>query len=95
MCATCTAVYKTDCYYDEASESRRTKAAPAIKRENPSTAESNDNSAEFLVKTIHDLPESEVTELIHQIRREPRLDIARLADTWRQTVTLPFRQAGF
>jgi hypothetical protein len=87
MCATCTAVYKTECFYDEASESRRGKT-PAIKREAPGTSESSDN-AEFLIKSIRGLPESDVHELIQHIRRDQRLDIAALADTWRRTTTLP------
>lgn len=86
MCATCTAVYKTECYYDEASEGRRGKTT-AVKREHPG-AEANDN-AEFLVKSIRHLPESELYELIQHIRKDPRLDINGLADTWRRTVTLP------
>jgi hypothetical protein len=59
----------------------------AVKREHPSASEDSDD-ADFLVKTIRSLPESEAHELIQQIRREPRLDVSALAETWRKTVTL-------
>ncbi|PVH93878.1 hypothetical protein DM02DRAFT_618998 [Periconia macrospinosa] len=92
VCATCTAVYKTPCFYDAESENRRSKAT-AAKRDNSvvsthSQSSLNDN-AEFLVSSIRTLPENEVYELIQQIRKDARLDIAALADTWRKTVTVP------
>ncbi|KAF2108137.1 fungal-specific transcription factor domain-containing protein [Lophiotrema nucula] len=89
VCATCTAVYKTDCHYDEASEGRRTKPTTAQKRDISSATESNGN-AEFLVSSIRSLPETELYELVQTIRRrDQRLDIDALADTWKKTVTLP------
>jgi hypothetical protein len=42
------------------------------------------------VKSIRNLPESEVNELIQHIRKDARLDIPGLAETWRKSVTLPF-----
>lgn len=91
MCATCTAVYKSDCYYDPESEGRRAKTTAAgTKRDSSAVASraSNDN-AEFLISSIRSLPETEVYDLIQHIRRDARLDIAALAESWRKTVTLP------
>jgi hypothetical protein len=97
FCATCTAVYKTECHYDAESESRRTKSGPAppsnagIKRDaslvNPSSTESASN-AEFIINSLRQLPEDHVYELIQHIRKDPNLDISTLADTWRKNVTL-------
>lgn len=93
-CATCTAVYKTPCHYDAESESRRTKAGTKRDASSSQTASSssalpvNDN-ADFLITSIRNLPEAEVNELIQHIRKDARLDLAALADTWRKTVTLP------
>ncbi|KAF1960318.1 hypothetical protein CC80DRAFT_404446 [Byssothecium circinans] len=109
VCATCTAVYKTPCFYDAESESRRSKTAAGTKRDSsvvsqtssttaqlnhnqnnppPPPAPPNDN-AEFLISSIRSLPEHEVYELIQQIRKDTRLDIAALAESWRKTVTFP------
>jgi hypothetical protein len=90
-CATCTAVYNTECHYDTASEGRRSSnKITAVKREHPATPpEANDN-AEFLIKSMRSLPEADVTELVQHIRHDPRLDIAGLADSWRKNVQLPF-----
>jgi hypothetical protein len=108
-------VYKTECHYDEASESRRGKAAvvnvttnsssssstavqAGVKRDTPSSASqggdggegSTSEHAEFLIKAMRSLPESEVADLIQHIRRDSRLDIPGLAEAWRRTATLPF-----
>jgi len=91
VCATCTAVYKTPCHYDAESESRRSKAG--TKRDNsvavpPSTSTHDNNNAEFLINTIRNLPETEAHDLIHHIRKDARLDVDALADSWRKAVTL-------
>ncbi|KAI4960494.1 hypothetical protein J4E86_002116 [Alternaria arbusti] len=97
VCATCTAVYKTECHYDAESESRRTKATPTIanntgiKRDASLVAASspeNASSAEFIVNSLRRLPEEHVQEFLNHIRRDPSLDIISLAETWRKNVTL-------
>lgn len=92
MCATCTAVYKTPCHYDAESESRRTKAgtkrdASAV-ASSSATTPTNDN-VEFLLHSIRNLPDADVHELVQHIRKDARLDVASLADTWRKTAVLP------
>ncbi|KAF2635167.1 hypothetical protein P280DRAFT_474082 [Massarina eburnea CBS 473.64] len=98
VCATCTAVYKTACSYDAESESRRAKtgaaASAGAKRDSsvapqPAAPAAPDDNAEFLLSSIRTLPESEVYELVQQIRKDARLDVAALAESWRKTVTLP------
>ena len=97
VCATCTAVYKTECYYDADSESRRTKAAPATtnntgtKRDASLVAASsseNASNAEFIINSLRRLPEEHVQEFLNHIRRDPNLDLASLADQWRKNVLL-------
>ncbi|KAF1975996.1 hypothetical protein BU23DRAFT_552003 [Bimuria novae-zelandiae CBS 107.79] len=95
-CATCTAVYGTPCHYDTESESRRSKVGTkrdATAVTSPSSATNTSNTpanedAEFLLTTIRTLPEADANELIHHIRRDARLDVASLADTWRKAVAL-------
>ena len=98
VCATCTAVYKTECSYDPESESRRSKAAfpsgasSGTKRDASVVTSSNSDiasSAEFIINSLRHLPEEHVAEFISHVRREPKADIATLAETWRQTVALP------
>jgi hypothetical protein len=97
VCATCTAVYKTECHYDAESESRRTKTGHAstnnagIKRDASSVATQapeDPSSADFLVNSLRKLPEDHVNELIQLIRSNPDLDTAALAETWRRNVAL-------
>ncbi|KAH7401616.1 fungal-specific transcription factor domain-containing protein [Pyrenochaeta sp. MPI-SDFR-AT-0127] len=97
-CATCTAVYKTECHYDAESESRRSKSGSSstptagTKRDASIVAASNaDNSssADFIINSIRSLPEDHVHELIQHIRKDPKLGTATLAESWRKTVTLP------
>lgn len=72
MCATCTAVYKTECYYDAESEGRR-KAA--VKRDSTAFKGSDKAStAETLLASIKTLPEADLQELIQQIRADEDLD---------------------
>jgi hypothetical protein len=99
VCATCTAVYKTECSYDPESESRRSKAgstltAGAGTKRDASVVASPSNtatasSAEFIIKSLRQLPEEHVHEFISHIRRDPKLDIPTLAESWRKTVHLP------
>ncbi|KAJ4294431.1 hypothetical protein N0V90_008121 [Kalmusia sp. IMI 367209] len=88
VCATCTAVYKTPCFYDAESESRRSKSGTKRDASVVSTAAAASDNAEFLVTSIRNLPEAEVNDLIQHIRKDARLDIAALADSWRKTITL-------
>lgn len=99
VCATCTAVYKTECFYDLESESRRTKHGSAAttgagtKRDAPATTSQPSSefalTAESLINSLRKLPEEEVQSFISLVRREPQLDIPTLAETWRRAVTLP------
>lgn len=100
MCATCTAVYKTECHYDAESESRRSKVASSsssvsagAKREASVIAASsslNDSSdADFIVNSIRTLPENHALEFVQFLRKDQELDIATLAESWRNTVALP------
>lgn len=97
VCATCTAVYKTECSYDPESETRRAKAAPSssasvgTKRDASAIAPSSyvaPSSAEFIINSIRKLPEEEVYDLISHIRKDPTTDITTLVDSWRKTVAL-------
>lgn len=95
VCATCTAVYKTECYYswEQRSELDARRTTSTLKRDTPTgsaTSDASSDHADFLIKAIRSLPESEASELIHHIRKDPRLDVAALADTWKKTATLPF-----
>lgn len=101
VCATCTAVYKTECHYDAESESRRSKSGSStttqagLKRDASTVAASssenanNASNAEFIVNSLRQLQEDHLPELLHHLRKDPNLDITTLAETWRSTVTLP------
>ncbi|KAH4220221.1 hypothetical protein HBI25_055140 [Parastagonospora nodorum] len=98
VCATCTAVYKTPCFYDAESESRRSKPGPApdanagTKRHASATVSSTtdlDSSAKFILISLQRGPEEHLAELISLIRKDPATDIAIIAESWRKTVTLP------
>jgi hypothetical protein len=91
-------VYKTECHYDPDSESRRTKtgstsgASAGTKRDAPTTVLSSSDavsSAEFIIKSLRSLPEDDVRDLISHIRKDSKLDIPALAESWRKTVTIP------
>ncbi|KAF2204734.1 hypothetical protein GQ43DRAFT_437621 [Delitschia confertaspora ATCC 74209] len=91
ICATCTAVYKTECFYDAESESRRSKAGTGPtpqKRESTGVADTNENAG-VLLKLMQSLPESDVSELVQHIRREKHLDVPALLESWKRVVTLP------
>ncbi|KAF1849858.1 C6 transcription factor-like protein [Cucurbitaria berberidis CBS 394.84] len=99
VCATCTAVYKTECHYDAESESRRSKSGSSstpttgIKRDASSVIDASSpehaSNAVFIIDSLRQLPEEHVQELIQHLRKDPKLDIATLAESWRSTVTLP------
>ncbi|KAF2035527.1 hypothetical protein EK21DRAFT_53843 [Setomelanomma holmii] len=100
VCATCTAVYKTECFYDPESESRRSKAAStsapsagtkrdaSVVTSSPSSSNSA-SSAEFIIRSLRQLPEEHVHEFISHIRKDPKADIPTLAESWRKNVSLP------
>ncbi|KAH7085177.1 fungal-specific transcription factor domain-containing protein [Paraphoma chrysanthemicola] len=99
VCATCTAVYKTECFYDPESESRRSKGSSiattgaGTKRDASVVASSSSStaasSADFIIKSLRQLPEEDVHDFISHIRRDPKADIPTLVETWRKTVHLP------
>lgn len=82
-CSTCTAVYKTECAYD--SEPGR-RAAP--KRDSASLQDRN-GVADIIVASIRALPESDVADIVQQIRSDE--DLEALAESLRKTVTLSHR----
>jgi hypothetical protein len=91
-------VYKTECHYDSDSESRRTKtgstsgASTGTKRDASATISfSSDvvSSAEFIINSLRSLPEEDVQDLISHIRKDSKLDISALVDSWRKTVPIP------
>ncbi|KAE8835124.1 hypothetical protein PTNB73_09534 [Pyrenophora teres f. teres] len=97
VCATCTAVYKTECHYDAESESRRTKSGLATtnnagtKRDASRVATSGSedvSSAEYMITSLRKLPEEHVYEFIQHIRKDPTLDTHVLAEQWRKNETL-------
>jgi len=99
VCATCTAVYKTDCHYDAESDSRRSKsafsnaAAAGTKREASDTVASTLHSqdefnAEFILTSLRRLPEEHVHDFVQHLRKDPEAKLATLAETWPKTVTL-------
>ncbi|KAH7389589.1 fungal-specific transcription factor domain-containing protein [Phaeosphaeria sp. MPI-PUGE-AT-0046c] len=98
LCATCTAVYKTECFYDVESENRRSKTSSAstasagTKRDAPTATAINEDassSASFLFNSLRTLPEDQAFDLILQIRKDPKLDIATFTETWRKNVSVP------
>ncbi|KAF2846331.1 C6 transcription factor-like protein [Plenodomus tracheiphilus IPT5] len=99
VCATCTAVYKTPCHYDAEAESRRSKSGPSnssttgTKREASDVIASHSTSqdafnAEFIISSLRKLPEEHVHDFVQHIRKDPKAEIATLAETWHKTVTL-------
>lgn len=103
FCATCTAVYKTPCHYDVESENRRSKslssaASAGTKREASAANASHTgdgSNADSIIHSIRTLPEEQVLDLIQQIRRDPKADISAIANSWRNTVTLPQPSSPF
>lgn len=83
VCSTCTAVYKTECSYDEAADGRR--RASSTKRANDDGRESSE-SLEMIMTHLKNCPRSELWELVEQIRGDENLDA--LAASLKQTLTL-------
>ena len=76
-------MYKTECVYD--SEPGR-RAAP--KRDNASLQDRN-GAADIIVASIRTLSESDVADIVNQIRNDE--DLEALAESLRKTVTLSHR----
>jgi hypothetical protein len=99
FCATCTAVYKTPCHYDAESESRRSKSSSAGTKREASVAVTSQTgdalTAESIIESIRRLPEEHVIDLIHQVRKDPKADIAAITNSWRNTVALPQPSSPF
>ena len=97
VCATCTAVYQTECHYDAESESRRSKIGPSstpalgTKRDASDAAtpaSQSSTSAETTIKSLLELPDDHVFELFRLIRSDPQLDLVSLAESWRKAILL-------
>jgi hypothetical protein len=87
-CATCTAVYKTECSYDaEALEAASRKSAGS-KRGSSALSDQNPN-LEFVLSQLRKLPDTEAWEIFYQIRTEQNID--NIADSIRKTIQKPRR----
>ena len=82
-CSTCTAVYHTSCSYDVDSDHRR-KAA--LKRDIETLRGQND-ALSIIVASIRSSSDTEVADIIHQLRANEDLD--PLAEMLRKDTTLP------
>lgn len=76
ICATCTAVYKTSCYYDAESDGRRKAAS---KRERSDSlerrAESGSRGAsDAVIDSLRTLPDSDVFDIIQRLRADEDLE---------------------
>lgn len=65
-CSTCTAVYRTECFYDQDSDHRR---KGALKRDIQSLQQRND-ALDVIVASLRALPESDSINLLHSIRSD-------------------------
>ncbi len=98
VCATCTAVYKTECHYDVEGESRRSKAgssaipsALGTKRDaSPikSFGFEKSSNAEVIIRSLQELPVDQSYELLELIRNDPKRDITTLANSYGKATTL-------
>lgn len=86
-CSTCTAVYRTECYYDADSDHRR-KAA--LKRDIQSLQQQND-ALDVIVASLRSLPEAEAVILLHSLRGDSSIDL--VAASLRADVRLPHSYA--
>ena len=82
-CSTCTAVYRTHCFYDVDSDHRR-KAA--LKRDIEALKGQND-ALGIIVASIRSSTDAEVTEIVQQIRADEDLD--GIAESLKRNVMLP------
>ncbi|KAI9771358.1 MAG: hypothetical protein M1840_002328 [Geoglossum simile] len=82
-CATCSAVYFSECGYDVQSDHRR---KGALKRDLETLKERND-SLGIIFEAIKSASDVELAEIVHQIRSNE--DLEPLAESLRQNVPLP------
>jgi len=82
-CATCTAVYRTECHYDADSDHRR---KGALKRDIHNLQQRND-ALDVIVASLRSLPESEAISLLYNLRGDSHAD--ELANALRTNVSLP------
>ncbi|KAI9785682.1 MAG: hypothetical protein M1839_008699 [Geoglossum umbratile] len=82
-CATCSAVYFSECQYDVQSDHRR---KGALKRDLETLKERND-SLGIIFEAIKSASDVELAEIVHQIRSSE--DLEPLAESLRQNVPLP------
>lgn len=89
-CATCTAVYKTECSYDaEALEAaHRTNKAAGSKRDSSTVTHQNPNF-EFVLTQLRKLPDTEALDILYQIRMDQNIDL--IAEAIRKPVQKPKR----
>jgi hypothetical protein len=98
VCATCTAVYKTECHYDIESESRRGKnattaaATAGTKRDAAGNASSDTASSSAdhgsglasIGSLLVSLSEEDVPKFIAHVRRNRKYDAATISESWRE-----------
>ena len=82
-CSTCTAVYKTPCFYDSESDQRRKSAL----NKDIATLKGEKESLVTIIKAIKSYSEAEVAEIVQLIRANENLDV--IAETLRKNATLP------
>jgi len=90
-CSTCVAVYQTPCFYDIDSDHRR-KAA--LKRD-ITTLEGRNSSLNIIFRSIRTSSESEVAEIVQQIRAEEGIDIDVLAESLEKNKLLSERSERY
>jgi hypothetical protein len=97
VCATCTAVYKTECHYDIESESRRGKnattaaATAGTKRDAAGNASSDTASSSTehipglasIGSLLVNLSEEDMPRFIAHVRTNRKLDAAAISESWR------------
>ena len=81
-CSTCTAVYKTPCFYDSDSDHRRKSALS----KDIATLSGDKESLVTIIKAIKSYSEAEVAEIVQLIRANENLDV--VAETLRKNAFL-------
>ncbi|KAF2840571.1 hypothetical protein M501DRAFT_916607, partial [Patellaria atrata CBS 101060] len=95
VCSTCTAVYKTECFYDGDNDNRR-KVTPrkdkGTEKQRDGVPDKHDSMAQVLAN-IRNLQEPDLSELIQRIRNNEDLDV--LAESYKHSsVTIPRTSAS-
>ena len=82
-CSTCTAVYKTPCFFDSDSDHKRKSAL----NKDIATLKGEKESLIAIIKAIKSYPDAEVAGIVQLIRTNENLDV--IAEELRKNATLP------